>query len=122
MNHKEAVQRIMNSYSVQQLLKTHSLREYGIWRIKGEDPNCDFGGHHHQPDLGLVEGFLDEVIDYAVELKSFWTWGAGGTIEPQNIKKIDSLSQKKDKLREEINSLKSELKVLEKELNDLEGE
>jgi hypothetical protein len=64
-----------------ELLKRHELLEVGLWRIRGEDPNCDFGGHHHQPDLGVFEGTLDDAIKYAVNLDGFWTWGGGGNID-----------------------------------------
>jgi hypothetical protein len=68
------------TYAGRQLLNKHKLDEYGIWHIKGEDPNCDWGGPHHQPDLGVMTGTLEEVIREAIELPNFWTWGAGGTI------------------------------------------
>lgn len=75
-------------YSGQKLLKAHSLNETGTWRIRGEDPNCDFGGSHYQPELGTVEGRLEDVIRYAVKLPDFYTWGAGGDIEKIKIKRL----------------------------------
>jgi hypothetical protein len=54
----------------------------GTWRIFGEDPNCDFGGPHHEPDLGVVEGTFKEAITYAFTLNSFISWGGGGKIRP----------------------------------------
>ena len=71
---EEAVTRYFRTYTGQELLKKHSLGEKGIWRIRGEDPNCDFGGFHHNPELGIVEGTLEDVITYGVSLPSFWTW------------------------------------------------
>lgn len=76
------------SYSGQRLLKEHSLEAYGTWRIRGEDPNCDFGGAHYQPELGTVQGKLHDVIKYAVMLNGFWTWGSGGDILKVEIKKL----------------------------------
>jgi len=73
------------SYSGRELLKKHSLSEYGIWRVYGEDPNCDMGGPHHQPDLGLYQGTLEDVIRLAVELPRFWNWGGGGDIKLPEI-------------------------------------
>ena len=65
------------SYSGRKLLENHSLQQYGFWKILGEDPNCDMSGPHVQPDLGVVEGKLEDVIKYAVELPNFWQWGGG---------------------------------------------
>lgn len=76
------------TYFAKKMLEKHSLDEYGLWLIKGEDPNCDLGGHHYQPNLGTVEGVLSDVIDYAVELPQFWQWGAGGEITKVITKKI----------------------------------
>ena len=70
----------LRRYTGEQLLKEHSLDEYGIWEVKGEDPNPDFAGHHHEPSLGLFEGRLEDVIIKAVSLDGFWSWGAGGRI------------------------------------------
>ena len=79
--HEELVSKFLNnSYSGQLLLKEHSLNEEGTWRVFGEDENCDFGGSHHQPELGLFTGKLVDVVDYAVDLPRFWTWGSGGDI------------------------------------------
>jgi hypothetical protein len=79
---------LRTSYSGKKLLEKHSLNETGTWRIRGEDPNCDFGGAHYQPDLGTVEGKLDDVIRYAVKLSGFYTWGSGGDITKVEIKKV----------------------------------
>ncbi len=62
------------------LLTKHSLSESGVWAVFGEDPNCDWGGHHHNPLLGYFEGDLSDVIAHAVTLKGFWQWGTGGPI------------------------------------------
>lgn len=69
-----------NLYCGREILKKHGLEEFGTWHIRGEDPNCDFGGSHHQPDLGYFTGTLRECIKYAIELPDFWTWGGGGRI------------------------------------------
>lgn len=73
----------LHRYSGQDLLKNHTLDEEGLWEVVGEDPNCDFGGSHHQPHIGFVEGKLENVIKWAVHQNGFWQWGAGG-----NIKKV----------------------------------
>lgn len=79
---------IRTSYSGKKLLAKHSLDEVGTWRIRGEDPNCDMGGAHYQPDLGTVEGRLEDVIRYAVKQPNFYTWGSGGDILKVEIKRL----------------------------------
>ena len=73
------------TYSGRKLLEHHSLDEKGLWKVKGEDPNCDMGGSHHQPDLGIVDGTLKEALEYAIQHPSFYTWGGGGDFEKINI-------------------------------------
>jgi hypothetical protein len=68
-------------YSGKELLKKHSLDENGVWEVRGEDPNCDLGGHHHQPLLGYFEGTLEKVLLTAVNLSNFYSWGGGGDIK-----------------------------------------
>ncbi len=80
------------TYAGARLLEKYSLDTQGIWRIRGEDPNCDLGGHHHQPDLGLFDGTLREAIEHGTGLPGFWQWGAGGNFSLVEItKKEDDL-------------------------------
>jgi hypothetical protein len=106
------------SYSGRELLKKHSLDETGVWKILGEDPNCDYGGHHHQPELGIVEGRLGDIIAYAVELGSFWQWGAGGNIRKMNapIKITAESNAERVRLEEQAARLREELKKIEQQL------
>lgn len=67
---------------------------YGVWEVRGEDPNCDFGGHHHNPFIGIYQGTYIEVVREVIDHKNFFTWGWGGNIKPYN-KKIKVLSQPK---------------------------
>lgn len=76
---------LSKSYSGKRLSEKHSMDEEGFWKIKGEDPNCDLGGSHYQPDLGIVEGTLKEALLYALGNPNFYTWGGGGDIEKINI-------------------------------------
>lgn len=66
------------------LQNKHSLDEVGIWEVRGEDPNCDYGGSHCNPYIGTYSGKLATVVKIAVLDDNFWTWGAGGY-----IRKID---------------------------------
>lgn len=110
----------LKTYNGSKLVKNHSLSESGQWQIYGEDPNCDLGGYHHQPNLGTVEGVLKDVIQYAVELKSFWTWGGGGEIRKINIQKITpgmtaemaELRLKQELLQKELEEVQASLKKL----------
>ena len=71
-----------------ELLKKHSIDTHGTWEVRGEDPNCDLGGHHHNPYLGTFTGTLKDVINKAVELPNFWGWGSGGKITKIEIEKL----------------------------------
>lgn len=104
------------SYSGRKLLERYPLTEKGTWQIFGEDSNCDLGGPHYEPPLGVLQGYLGDVIEYAVELPRFWQWGGGGRIEKIEIFDVTT----------EINSRKAELRVrktaLEKELAEVNNE
>lgn len=112
-----------HTYSGKKLLEQNSLDDVGIWKIKGEDPNCDFGGSHHQPDLGIVEGKLRDVIMYGVMLPGFWQWGHGGDFQliGNKIPKIDvnswvvreELLNEQERLEKELKAVKDKLKVMQ---------
>lgn len=109
------------------LLEKYSARESGTWRILGEDPNCDFGGHHHEPYLETVTGTYENVVDYALSLKGFFQWGAGGRIEKisatinvdkLNSKRVRELTAEKRKLELRLDETKSALAKVELEIED----
>lgn len=84
---KQKVLKYLDStYSGRQLLTKHSLSEEGVWEIRGEDPNCDLGGTHYQPRLGVYSGTLEKVLEIAVQKPSWAQWGGGGDIIKINIK------------------------------------
>lgn len=83
--------RFFETYSGRQLLEKHSLNEYGIWKAYGEDPNCDFGGSHYEPEIGLYEGRLEDVLRKVTEMPKFWTWGAGGRVVKTEIQKAEKV-------------------------------
>jgi hypothetical protein len=78
----------LNTYSGKELLKKHSLSEFGIWKVRGEDSNCDLGGPHYMPELGIYEGTLEAVIKLSVELPNFWQWGSGGDFTKVTVQKV----------------------------------
>lgn len=61
----------------------------GLWKIHGEDPNCDMGGSHSEPDLGTVLGTYARAVDYALEQPAFIVWGGGGRIERLDDRVVD---------------------------------
>lgn len=67
------------------------LNQFDYWDIYGEDSNCDLGGYHHEPFIETVHGYLIDVIKYAVTLKSFYSWGAGGRIQKSTRGEIKRL-------------------------------
>lgn len=99
------------------LLKDHALNEYGLWRVCGEDPNCDYAGSHHEPYLGTYEGILQDVIETVTSHDKFWQWGAGGSIEKIQIRKCDAETNRKKQLLQEE---KAVLEARLKEIGDLQ--
>lgn len=94
--------------------KFPSMQE-GIWEVRGEDPNCDLGGPHHQPLLGYYKGRYGDIVDYALELNGFFQWGYGGDIKEVKILEIDASKKK------QLQEAKAELRDLEKRKKDLEA-
>ena len=115
------LERFRKTWSYKHLLEKHSLQEVGIWRVRGESPNCDMGGHHYQPDLGTFEGKLEDIIAYAVDLPSFWQWGSGGDItkisapvkiDADSVHKRVEAERKVRELEELLKQAKQQLKAL----------
>lgn len=79
---------LKQTYSGKRLLEKYSLSTEGLWEVFGEDPNCDFGGYHHKPSLGLVQGTLENVIRWGVAQGGFWQWGGGGDFELRKPLKV----------------------------------
>lgn len=122
MSNKESnYERFANSSSFSLLLKKYRIDETGIWQIFGEDPNPDFGGCHSRPSLGFVEGTLEDVIEYAVELPNFWQWGAGGDIvKLDKVTKVDNKTvQRRKYLNERRAEYQEMIKAVDVELGKL---
>lgn len=121
MSNKNYKQYTEVSYSGKTLLSKHSLEEDGLWKILGEDSNPGLGGSHYEPELGIVEGRLDDVIKYAVDLKGFWTWGGGGRIvKIETPIRINAESNaKRVEAQRKIRSLEKQLEEARTELGKL---
>ncbi|CAB4134218.1 hypothetical protein UFOVP273_29 [uncultured Caudovirales phage] len=104
--------KFINDSTGKELLKKHSLNEKGVWRVRGGDSNCDLGGTHYMPELGIFEGRLQDVLEYAVDIKRFWSWGPGD-ITKVTITKIDQFSaENRRKLLARKAELEAELKAI----------
>ena len=92
--------------------------QVGVWEVRGEDPNCDFGGSHHSPYLGTFAGTLIDVVSMAVEMPQFWTWRDGGEIKLVTVVKIDSaITSKRKKLKQELQDIEIRAAEIKKQLN-----
>lgn len=102
----------------QQLLGKHPSDRFGLWEIRGEDPNCDLGGSHHMPLLTRVEGEYAEAVELAVSLDGFFNWGPGGSVELVEFAKLEkgtaarlrALQEQRTKLRLELDEVETELR------------
>lgn len=114
------VDKFLKTYSGKRMLEKHSLMDVGVWQVRGEDPNCDWGGSHYQPTLGYLSGTLASVVAEAVEMSRFWTWGGGGDItlveikysNPDQAKRRRELEALVRELSEKVKDAKSELEKL----------
>ena len=73
--------KFINNYNGKQLLEKHSLDEEGLWKIEGEINPIDIATPNSRaPDIGILQGTLENVIKKAVHLEKFWGWGNGGNV------------------------------------------
>lgn len=111
---------INDPYSGRELLSKHSLSDYGFWMINGADTNCDMSGSHVKPYMLTVEGQLEDVIRYAVNLPNFWSWGSPGSITKVNVLKVGpDTSEKIAELKASISQMEEDLEDKIKELKNL---
>lgn len=87
-----------------------------VYAVYGEDPNCDMGGHHHNPFLGNYEGTFVEVLEHvANNVSGFYQWGGGGHIKPVSLLQEYSntivIDEKKKLKVERKKKLKSLMKI-----------
>jgi hypothetical protein len=121
VNKQSALDKYKLTYSYRALLQKHKLTDTGVWKVRGEDDNADFGGHHYMPELGMFEGKLEDIIAYAVTIPRFWTWGGGGDITLASAPiKIDAQSNAlRIAAQEKVAKLEAELKKAKQELESL---
>lgn len=109
-----------NDYIRERLLRDRDPNESGSWHVYGEDPNCDLGGPHHEPYLGVFKGRFADVVDKALALPSFFTWGSGGRIDKAHITEVTYAEPKaptKKALRAERSRLQKRIKEIDAKLN-----
>lgn len=109
------------------LLENYADDEYGTWKIFGEDQNAELSGPHHEPKLKTVTGTYGNVVEYALTLDGFFSWGAGGRIEKKacqtKLLNVDSLTNPKViilqderyKLQTRIEEINDEIRSLNKD-------
>lgn len=96
----------------------HPDNPFGLWEIRGEDPNCDFGGHHHEPLLTRIEGNYFDAVELALSLTGFFSWGGGGSIKkvefarlpPGSMARIEALREKRRALTDDLKKVDEELR------------
>lgn len=108
------------------LLENYTPGEYGTWKIFGEDQNAEWG-RQHEPKLKTVNGTYGNVVEYALTLEGFFSWGHGGRIEKKpcqsKLFNVDSLTNPKlvvleserYKLQTRIEEIDEEIRSLTKE-------
>lgn len=105
------------SWSGRQLLSRHKLSETGTWQIFGEDSNAELAGPHHTPLLATVDGKLEDVINYAIDLPRWATWGGGGEIRKTEVIKVDTAEiLRRREMERELKDLEVRVKELKQEL------
>ena len=109
------------------LFENYSLDEQGTWKIFGEDHNADMSGSHHEPKLDTVTGTYKNVVEYALTLDGFFSWGRGGRIEKKACQtkllnvdalvnpKVLVLEAERKKLQARIWEIENEISTLTKE-------
>lgn len=115
-----ALEKFKKQYTYGELVKKHTMNEYGFWKIRGADNNPDFNGTHYQADLGIYEGKLIDIINYAVSLEDFWSWASGDIVKVNKPIKIDAESNdKRSKAEMRIKDLELQLKHATEDLKNI---
>lgn len=111
----------------ERLLSNYPADDHGVWRIFGEEHNPELSGPHNEQKLQEVTGTYKNVVEYAIHLEGFFTWGYGGRIEKKTchtkLCNVDLLTSPKVLvLQAEKAKLQHRLKEIEEEINSLTEE
>lgn len=106
------------------LLENYSGADHGTWTIYGEDHNVDLAGPHSEPKLDVVTGTYKNVVEYALTLNGFFTWGRGGRIQKKlcqtKLTNVDLLVNPKVLvLQAEKAKLKARLEAIDDEIQSI---
>jgi hypothetical protein len=108
------------------LLENYNAEEQGTWNIFGEDQNAELTGPHHEPKLVVVSGTYKNVVEYALTLNDFFSWGRGGRIQKKTCQskltnvdllvkpKVLVLEAERKKLQSRIWEIENEISTLTK--------
>ncbi|AGS81048.1 hypothetical protein [Caulobacter phage Cr30] len=89
---QRAIDDFLNSYCYKGLKQQgYDLQTFGIWEVRGEDSNADFGGCHHEPYLGTVQGTMSQALKWGMKQKKWFSYGSGGS-----LRKIEIISLKNE--------------------------
>lgn len=89
------------------------------WEILGEDPNCDLGGAHYQPKLGIYQGKYEDIVSHALGMSAFISWGSGGDIKEVKIQTVDERSKKIAELNKELDKYDAKRKEILNKLQNI---
>lgn len=67
----------------EKLLAVYDPKAYGIWHVRGEGEGPSASDC---PSLGYFQGTYEQVVDIALKMPKFFTWGDGGTITYLKVK------------------------------------
>lgn len=112
----EKYERYLRTDIGRDLISKHKYDEMSLWRITSE---ADTG--HGGKDMGIVNGKLDDVIEYAVNLPGFWAYGSGGKINPLGPIPVITAANNEAKIakQREIVELEHNLLVAKEELRNM---
>lgn len=113
-----------NSNARNRLLENYDAAEHGTWSIYGEDQSAELTGSHHEPKLEVVTGTYKNVVEYALTLDGFFSWGRGGRIQKKicqsKLTNVDLLVDPKVLvLQAEKDKLQLRLEVIDEEIQSL---
>lgn len=108
-----------NDRTYKRLMESGNRGKVGTWHVTGEDPNCDLGGPHYEPSMGYYDGKFEDIVEMALRMPGFFSWGYGGDVKAIKVSKVDKTTIKqKAETRSRIAKLEAELKQLKEDLGE----